>query len=214
MKHNSIWIASVLFSMATGCSGPNPIEVPAVTETTPAPVTTEAGIHEAVGKHLTMTAIPSPQYEASGIQSLVDGKMGSDEYMDLEWMGWWYEEKPFEATIDLGKATAIRELGVHTLTSVESWIFYPRKVVFELSMDGKVFETVATLKPNDDDFETDYPDEMIMKAKDLKREARYVRVKAERYGALPAWHGAHGGADGVEGQAWLFIDEILVNPRK
>ena len=36
------------------------------------------------------------------------------------------------------------------------------------------------------------------------RQARYVRVKAYNYGTIPAWHPGHGG------QAWIFIDEIII----
>ena len=34
--------------------------------------------------------------------------------------------------------------------------------------------------------------------------ARYVRVRAESYGKLPAWH------PGAGGDSWIFVDEIIV----
>jgi hypothetical protein len=34
--------------------------------------------------------------------------------------------------------------------------------------------------------------------------ARYVRVKAYNYGRIPDWHPGNGG------EAWIFIDEILI----
>ena len=152
-------------------------------------------------------------YPARGVKSLVDGKMGSEYHDDAEWMGWWYEDKAFEATIDLGKIVAIKELGVHTLASTESWIFHPPKVEFELSDDGKTFKKVATIKPARDELENEEPNTKILKASNLEAQARFIRVRVERYGELPQWHTAHGGADGYDGQAWLFIDEILVNPK-
>ena len=99
------------------------------------------------------------------------------------------------------------------MTTTESWIFYPRSVEFELSKDGKIYKKVATIAPTEGDLGTEYPDTKILKASNLKEEARYVRVRVERYGPLPNWHLGYGGADGHEGEAWLFIDEILVNPR-
>jgi len=51
------------------------------------------------------------------------------------------------------------------------------------------------------------------RAKGLKQSARYVRVSVERYGELPEWHSAYGGGDGYDGEAWLFVDEILVNAK-
>ena len=37
-------------------------------------------------------------------------------------------------------------------------------------------------------------------------EARYIRVNATSLGTIPDWHSAKGR------KAWLFVDEILVNP--
>lgn len=165
------------------------------------------------GKSVTVVGPPNSMYAAGGASALVDGKMGSEDHMDLEWLGWWYEDKPFCATIDLGRRTSIRELRVHTLTSSEAWIFYPRKVHFEVSDDGENFAAVASVNPSESDLLNEEPDTTYLTASGLTAAGRYVRVRAERYGELPDWHMGHGGADGYEGQAWLFVDEILVNPR-
>ena len=37
--------------------------------------------------------------------------------------------------------------------------------------------------------------------------ARFVRVRAKNIGVCPAWHPGNGGA------AWIFVDEIQVNPQ-
>jgi hypothetical protein len=42
---------------------------------------------------------------------------------------------------------------------------------------------------------------------DLDSQGRYVRVHAENVGKIPGWHRAAGR------RAWLFVDEILVNPK-
>lgn len=117
-------------------------------------------------------------------------------------------------TLDLGQIINIRELAVHVLTSTDVWIFYPRSVEFAVSQDGKEYRTVGTVKPTDEELDGTYPDTKKMAVANLSQKARYVRVKAGRYGELPAWHQGYGGADGYKGQAWLFIDEIMVNPSK
>lgn len=230
MKNNSVWIVcALLITGMVGCYGGPMAEenrpiaavddavdaaVDTVVDTPPAPQPAAAMVSDAaVGQVVTASCPPNDLYAADGVKSLTDGKMGSEYYYDQEWMGWWYEDKPFEATVDLGKLVAIEELGVHVLTCTESWIFYPRAVEFELSQDGKAYKKVATVKPTEDELEKDYPDTKTLKASNLGEEARYVRVTVERYGELPTWHLGHGGADGYEGEAWLFIDEILVNPK-
>lgn len=167
----------------------------------------------AIGKTVTTSCPPNAKYPAKGAVSLVDGQMGSELYDDEQWMGWWYEDKPFVATIDLGATIAIRELGVHTMASTESWIFFPRQVEFEVSNDDKTYKKIATVKPTAEELESQEPAAKILKASNLAAQARYVRVRAQRYGKLPEWHVGHGGADGYDGEAWLFIDEILVNPK-
>ena len=215
MKRSCVWIACVSWlPVLAACQEPDVRDEPKAMEAapTPKPVAAVMVSDAANGKPVTASCAPNALYPADGVESLVDGRMGSDDYQDPEWMGWWYEEKPFEATIDLGKMVAIKELGVHALTSTEVWIFYPRKIEFEVSKDGKTFKKIATIKPTDADLEDEFPGSKILKASNLKEDARYVRVRVERYGELPNWHMGHGGADGYEGQAWLFIDEILVNP--
>ena len=216
MKRNCVWIACVSYvTVLAACSGPDRRDDTKAMNTAPTPEPAAAVMvsDAANGKPVTASCPPNALYAAGGVKSLVDGRMGSDDYLDPEWMGWWYEDKPFEATIDLGKMVAIKELGVHTLTSSEVWIFYPRKVEFEVSKDGKTYKKIATITPTAADLTKEYSDTTILKASDLKEDARYVRVRVERYGELPNWHMGHGGADGYEGEAWLFIDEILVNPR-
>lgn len=217
MKRSSNWIAGVsLVPVLAACLGPesNP-ESNATPDasTVPEPVAAVVVDNAAVGRPVTASCPPNSLYPADGVKSLVDGKLGFDYYEDSAWMGWWYEDKPLEATIDLGQTVSIRELAVHALTASEVWIFYPRKVEFELSDDGKTFRKLTPVKPSKEELETEDPNERMFELKGLTERARYVRVKAQRYGELPDWHAGHGGGDGYDGQAWLFVDEIVVMTR-
>lgn len=167
----------------------------------------------ALGKTVTALCPPNSRYRADGLKSLVDGRMGTEDYQDLEWLGWWYEDQACEITIDLGELMKVQELGLHTLTAAEAWIFFPRAIEFDLSTDGKIFKNVARIEPSKTDLDNEYPETKIFKASGLQTIARFVRMRAERFGELPDWHSAYGGADDYEGEAWLFIDEILVNPK-
>ncbi len=168
----------------------------------------------AVGRGLMTSGPPNTRYPAQGIGSLTDGRVGSSSYMDSEWLGYWHMDPPFEATIDLGEIIKVRKLAVHVLADPDVWIFYPRSVEFAVSPDGNTFKTVGTARATDDELNTPYSDTTKMGVSDLNETGRYIRVKVERYGALPTWHKGYGGADGEEGEAWLFIDEIMVNSSK
>ena len=79
----------------------------------------------------------------------------------------------------------------------------PTRVDFEISADGRTFISAASV-PNDVE-ERKYG----VITRDFQRvipstKARYLRVTAHTYGKIPAWHPGH------DGDAWIFIDEILV----
>ncbi len=77
---------------------------------------------------------------------------------------------------------------------------------FAVSDDEEHFRTVATV-PRQAPERAAGPLIRSYQAEDLDVAARYVRVTARNIGTIPAWR--HKG----DIPAWLFCDEILVNPR-
>jgi predicted alpha-1,2-mannosidase len=150
------------------------------------------------------TVTPSPystQYTGGGDHAIIDGIRGTVNFASGEWQG--YQGKVFEAVIDLQRETAIKEIGGGFLQSARSWIWMPERVEFEASKDGANFVKIADFKPG-------FPQtEMNTVTKDfLQRvtptKARYVRVKANNFGKIPAWH------PGAGGDPWIFVDEIFI----
>ena len=141
------------------------------------------------------------QYTGGGDIGLIDGIRGTLNFASGEWQG--YQSQDFVAVIDLKKETEIKLVGGGFLQDARPWIWMPRRIEFEISADGKNFQTVAEI-------ETDVaPDDMKPQIKDYKKEiapvkARYVRVKAVNLGMIPPWHPG-GGND-----AFIFVDEIFV----
>ncbi len=143
----------------------------------------------------------SSQYTGGGDSGLIDGIRGSANLGDGAWQG--YQGQDFVGVVDLGRVQNVSQLGAGFLQDVRSWIWMPTRVEFELSTDGEKFLPVISI-PND------VPDngyDVVVKdfVKAIPpRQARYVRVKGFNYGTIPAWHPGHGG------QAWIFIDEIII----
>jgi len=190
MKPNRLWIACISsVALLTACQGTDPKtnmtpREPKVTkpvESPPSTAPTGGSTNAALGKYVTGPCPPNGQYSADGLASLVDGRMGSSDYLDL--------------------------------TCSESWILLPRKVEFELSTDGKNYTKLKTVSPSKKELDNEESETKILQLTGLKQSARYVRVSVERYGELPEWHSAYGGGDGYDGEAWLFVDEILVNAK-
>jgi hypothetical protein len=141
------------------------------------------------------------QYTAGGDAGLIDGVRGSTNFGDGAWQG--YQSQDLVAIVDLGKSQNISKLGAGFLQNVESWIWMPRSVDFEVSSDGINFVRVLTLNHDVSDKEHGAI------VKDLvgtitPRAARYVKITAHNYGKIPAWHG------GAGDDAFIFADEIII----
>jgi hypothetical protein len=144
----------------------------------------------------------APQYSAGGDNALIDGLRGGANFRTGAWQG--YQGQNFEAVIDLGAERSVSKIGAGFLQDAASWIWLPPQVRFELSRDGVNYREVAVVNA-----EAGTERDMTVMVKDYAQAfraqpARFVKVKADNYGVIPAWHPGAGGA------AWIFIDEIIV----
>lgn len=156
------------------------------------------------GRPVKLATAYSPRYTGGGDGALADGRRGSAYYLDPAWQGYWGED--LDAVVDLGKRTAIREIGASFLQQTEPGILLPAQVEFAVSDDGVTFRTAAIITPAFDPKEPG-PVVRVVLAEKLGLRGRYVRVRARNVGVLPDWHPARGQ------KAWLFADEILINGR-
>lgn len=150
---------------------------------------------------ITLFSKYSSQYTGGGDSALIDGLRGNYNWSSGGWQG--YQGQNFVAVVDLGDIIEISKLGAGFLQDVGSWILMPRQVQFELSQDGRNFTSVATI-PNEI---SDKDEWIVIKSFEktiAPQKARYIRIRAENYGKLPAWHAGSGG------DAWIFIDEITI----
>jgi predicted alpha-1,2-mannosidase len=147
----------------------------------------------------------SSQYTAGGDFALIDGIRGTTNWSGGGWQG--YQGRDFVAVIDLGSVQAVSKFGAGFLQDVGSWIWLPRRVEFEVSLDGKNFTPVVSVPNEIPDGRTNGAGTgVVMKdfVGSATTQARYVRVRAANYGRIPEWHPGSGGA------SWIFIDEIFV----
>ncbi|HET8781143.1 MAG TPA: GH92 family glycosyl hydrolase, partial [Pyrinomonadaceae bacterium] len=155
---------------------------------------------------LTLLSKYSRQYTGGGGFALIDGIRGTTNWTSGAWQGYWGQD--LVAVVDLGKPQMISKLGAGFLQEAGSWIWMPRRVSFELSLDGQNFVPVLTIQ-NDVPDGSDPSVNVGTVAKDFvknitRQQARYVRMTAVNFGKIPAWHPGHGG------DAWIFADEIII----
>ena len=79
----------------------------------------------------------SSQYTGGGDFALIDGIRGTANWSGGRWQGYW--GKDFVAVLDLGAVQTVSKVGAGFLQDMGSWIWMPRRVEIELSIDGRKF---------------------------------------------------------------------------
>jgi len=163
--------------------------------------TNHYNIHKAFIKSIELEYPNSSRFDGGGKYSLVNGIMGSISYSDGTWKG--FLGKDMVATIDLGEPKKIERIAVDALQNITSWIFFPTKAIFEISLDGERYELIHEIENWEIQnqggklttvFETWIPN----------KEVRYVRVTLKNIGECPKGHSGEGKP------AFMFVSEIIV----
>lgn len=140
-------------------------------------------------------------YHAGGPDGLLDGILGDIDWRKGDWQG--YQSQDFEAVVDLQQKKEVGYIGAHFLQDSRSWILMPKQVEFYASEDNMNFRLLTTIdtaiKSTDNEVQQKYFEASV------KTTARYIKIIARNYGALPEGHQGYGG------DAFIFIDEITIN---
>ncbi len=146
----------------------------------------------------------SDYYSAGGKDGLTDGVLGSLDFRDGRWQGFFGDD--VELIIqNPNEDKTISSVSMNFYRYINSWIFPPKSVSIFYSKDGKVFKPIDSI-----DFQEE---EMHIRGKEILSpsfsfkplEANYIKISIENIGKVPLWHEASGEP------AWVFIDEIIVN---
>jgi alpha-mannosidase len=169
----------------------------------PSVVTTASYIKATKVRGVRYVTQPSKVYQGSGDVTLIDGRRGTISFSGKAWQG--FEAEDLDVVVDLGRVTTIGKVTVGCLSDHTSWIFLPKSLDIAVSDDDKTYRSVGTKDlgipaASEDARRAD----IALSAGGV--EARYLRVKAKNIGQCPPWHSGSGG------KAWLFVDEILVEP--
>ncbi|MCK5146345.1 sulfatase [bacterium] len=153
----------------------------------------------AVGASIMLTHAASPQYPGNGAETLINGRPGSRDFHDLEWLG--FESMDLEALIDLGSLKSVKKVSGHFLRNQASWIFLPERVTVSVSTDGSVYTWAGSIQVKQvQDLSTAVESVGV----EVGQDVRFIKLKAVNIGQCPLWH------VGAGNKAWLFCDEIVV----
>ena len=156
--------------------------------------------HLGIGKSVSYKHPYSLHYPGGEDLALVDGKRGTINHHDGFWQG--FARNDIEAVIDLESLTSIKKLGISFLQNQGAWIFFPKEVRFEVSVDGADYELVQNKE-----YDVAKSPEILFRNVNANYDGnpiRYIKVTARNQSILPIWHPAQGNA------AWLFADEVVI----
>jgi arylsulfatase A-like enzyme len=157
--------------------------------------------NSAVGKSILMENYANKKYPGESKDALINGLGASINYRDPSWQG--FEAEDLIATIDLGSITKINSVNVRFLQDQVVWIFLPKKVEIEHSLDGDNFDMLyESYQDNDFSFDQNIYNYLV-EPKGI--ESRYIRIKGYNLDQCPDYH------PGAGRPCWLFADEIIIN---
>ena len=105
--------------------------------------------------------------------------------------------------IDLGSSKKINRVSTGFFQDENAWIFFPTKMLVEISENGKDFkpagEVVCTVQPTEKGtLQQDFS--LVLNG----QKGRYLRVVGVSPGMCPDWHKGRGFP------CWIFADEVEV----
>ena len=157
--------------------------------------TGEVTFHKAIDKKVSYSPLYHKSYQGQGEATLTNIIRGTKNFHDGQWLGWLGDDVTL--TLDLEQATEVREVRIGVMDAQASGIYFPVKFMVSLSNDGKNYREVAT-----------HNEPCVVRGKATLKdfvlkfsptEARYIKLTLKNVKTPPKG-----------GDAWLFIDEILV----
>ena len=158
-------------------------------------------IHSALNSNVNYQKMYSSSYPGEGLSSLINGRLGSEDFKDGQWQG--FRGDDLEVIITLDTLTEINKISMNFYQYINSWIVIPSYVSVMSSKDSlnwgtiKSIDSIGDIKKRGQFIQGVTMDCLIM-------ETKYLKIFAKNYGKLPSWHEAAGA------ESWLFVDEIII----
>ena len=161
--------------------------------------------HDGFGKKILSMTEASNDYPGGGAAGILSGIPANVSNHRGAWMG--FHGTDFSILIDLGKTLRVENVVVGMLTNIQLGIFPASGVHVSASLSRDLLRPCGQQSGSAEvtaNAASPVRTEFSVKTSGVK--ARFLQIDVRSIGTLPAWHPAAGQ------KAWLFIDNILVNP--
>ena len=141
-----------------------------------------------------------PEYSGGSEDALLNGAIGSMDYKDGNWQGFYGTDCDIE--LDFGKKESLNTIKINFNTNPYDWILMPKTMKVLTSDDGINYKEYKTFDIYE---EVEKSKTTIVKRNlDVKGlSSRYVRIIIENPGIIPE------GLPGYNNPSWMFMDEII-----
>ncbi|POY38999.1 sugar hydrolase [Solitalea longa] len=133
---------------------------------------------------------------------LLDATFGTYNFRD----GYWFasNDERYSLIIELEKPMWVKTLKMRFMQNTGSWIFLPKTISFQVSVDGKTFTEVGTVENEIPLGQQEIDIKEFTKPCDSKEKIKFIKVNVENIGNLPGWH------PGAGNRPWMFSDELIL----
>ena len=141
-----------------------------------------------------------PEYSGGGDGALLDGTLGSDDYTDGHWQGFYGTDADLE--IDLGTWSKVNSIEIGFLVNAHDWILRPDVIEVYASNDGKSYTLRGTFPITT---KVTREGNFVFREKfNIPLSTKLLRVVVKNPGKLPE------GTPGAGYDSWIFMDEVVV----
>jgi hexosaminidase len=187
-------------------NGKNTLQLQARTELTSnyEPSTLNFNLHNWLTASTNYSVPYSDYYTAGGDDGLTDGVLGSLDFRDGHWQGFFGED--IELIIknpNTDKTTS--SVSMNFYRYINSWIFPPESVLVSASTDGKMFAELDSYSYAEEEMHIRGQEILSPSFSFSPVNANYLKVSVKNIGKVPHWHEAS------SEPAWIFVDEIIIN---
>lgn len=142
-----------------------------------------------------------PEYSGGGDKALVDGRLGSEDYKDGRWQGFYGVDADIE--LDLKQKESIHEIEIGFLTNPHDWILRANQVEIYTSSDGVTYQHYLT---HEIQSQVELSGNVVFRERipTANLSTRYLRLVVKNPGLIPE------GLPGFGYDSWVFMDEIIL----
>lgn len=145
----------------------------------------------------------SDYYTAGGESGLTDGVLGSLDFRDGHWQGFFGDD--IELIIENpNENKEVSSVSMNFYRYINSWIFPPESVVVSASTDGTTYVELDKYAYAEEEMHARGQEVLTSSYSFTPVNVNYLKVEIINIGKVPHWHEAS------SEPAWVFVDEIIV----